>query len=1023
MKLKKVRRLVASVVVFTTLFSTTIAEAATQKITKSLNTKITTTATTQTQNVLKVKVNDNGSVTYAEPSTQMTNEKKKFSWDNATVYFALTDRFNNGDTSNDHSYGRGLDKNGNVQAGYAGGPGAFQGGDLKGLTAKLKEGYFTKLGVNAIWITAPYEQIHGFTSGNDSGGQAQSNGKGFPYYGYHGYWALDYSNVDANMGTAQDLKEFVDTAHSQGVRVVMDIVLNHVGYATMKDVSEYGCGGLAAGWENYYYGPIANLVGGAVEATTYYNTSDPKWATKWWGPDFVRSSAGYAGYPKASEGAGWTDCLAGLPDIKTESTTEVGLPPLLETKWKREGRYDKEMASLDAFFKNRNLKRTPRNYVIKWLTDYIREYGIDGFRCDTANEVDFDSWAALNREAKVAFEEYKAKNPDKVLDKDAQFWTVGESWGHGVNKSAFYTSGGFDAMLNFGFKGINLSNMQSVYRDLSKVNNDDSFNVLSYISSHDDGLYNRDNLINGGTALLLAPGAVQIFYGDETARSLGWTDRFTSDYKDQTYRTFMNWSDLNDPNSKASVTLSHWQKVGQFRNNHLAVGAGKNIDLAASPYTFGRIYNKNGVSDRVVCAVGASGVTDVNVSGVFNDGAKVRDAYTGAMATVTNGKATFTADKNGVILIEKGDNSPDVSIEPNSTKYYTDTLNLTLYASSGATGTYSIDGGAEKSFVNGDSITIGQNVSYGTGTIVTIKASNSDGTATQTCTYTKMNPNFVSYVYFRKPQNYGTPKVYIYNDDGGQVTEVAKWPGVEMTLAHDDIYTYTLPKGFRNAKVIFTDGRTQMPGQGQPGLSLPDGDTMIYDNGVWKPYVDFILPQVSISQGSCTFYDSLTLKLGCKNATTATYSINGADPVVYSDGDPLVIGKNIAINAQVTVTLRASDGRNMDTETYTYTKIATPLPKISKAYCKRPQGWGTNMRVYIYNDTVSPIKEISKWPGVAMKSEGNDLYSYELPADWGDAKVIFTDGKNQTPGAGKAGLLLPTGSAMIYDNGNWQPYK
>ena len=115
------------------------------------------------ENVFKVDVDESGQVTYSTSSNSKNNqEETKFSWDNATVYFALTDRFNNGDTSNDYSYGRGLDQNGNVQEGYENNPGGFHGGDLKGLTQKLKEGYFKDLGVNAIWITAPYEQIHGF---------------------------------------------------------------------------------------------------------------------------------------------------------------------------------------------------------------------------------------------------------------------------------------------------------------------------------------------------------------------------------------------------------------------------------------------------------------------------------------------------------------------------------------------------------------------------------------------------------------------------------------------------------------------------------------------------------------------------------------------------------------------------------------------------------------------------------------------------------------------------------------------
>ena len=78
-----------------------------------------------------------------------------FSWDNANVYFLLTDRFANGDTSNDHSYGRALDANGNPLSGWQSAPGTFHGGDFKGLTQKINEGYFDDLGVNAIWLSAP----------------------------------------------------------------------------------------------------------------------------------------------------------------------------------------------------------------------------------------------------------------------------------------------------------------------------------------------------------------------------------------------------------------------------------------------------------------------------------------------------------------------------------------------------------------------------------------------------------------------------------------------------------------------------------------------------------------------------------------------------------------------------------------------------------------------------------------------------------------------------------------------------
>ena len=95
--------------------------------------------------------------------------------DNPIVYFVITDRFYNGNPANDHSYGRQKDGEQEIAT--------FHGGDLAGLTAKLKEGYFRDLGVNALWITAPYEQIHGWVVGGGlvtSGHQRRPTGLACP---------------------------------------------------------------------------------------------------------------------------------------------------------------------------------------------------------------------------------------------------------------------------------------------------------------------------------------------------------------------------------------------------------------------------------------------------------------------------------------------------------------------------------------------------------------------------------------------------------------------------------------------------------------------------------------------------------------------------------------------------------------------------------------------------------------------------------------------------------------------------
>lgn len=155
-----------------------------------------------------------------------TDTSAPFDWHNATVYFVLTDRFENGDPSNDQSYGRHKDGMAEI--------GTFHGGDLRGLTNKLD--YLQQLGVNALWISAPFEQIHGWVGGGTKGD--------FPHYAYHGYYTQDWTNLDANMGSEADLRTLVDSAHQRGIRILFDVVMNHTGYATLADMQEYQFGAL-----------------------------------------------------------------------------------------------------------------------------------------------------------------------------------------------------------------------------------------------------------------------------------------------------------------------------------------------------------------------------------------------------------------------------------------------------------------------------------------------------------------------------------------------------------------------------------------------------------------------------------------------------------------------------------------------------------------------------------------------------------------------------------------------------------
>lgn len=129
-------------------------------------------------------------------------------WRNATVYFLLTDRFANGDPSNDAAYGRARD----------GDPlRSFEGGDLRGVIQKLDEGYSRDLGVDAIWTTPVIRQVRQ---------PFQEYGRS---YAFHGYWPRDWTAVDEAFGTEAEFAELVRKAHAQNIRVIVDVMINHAG--------------------------------------------------------------------------------------------------------------------------------------------------------------------------------------------------------------------------------------------------------------------------------------------------------------------------------------------------------------------------------------------------------------------------------------------------------------------------------------------------------------------------------------------------------------------------------------------------------------------------------------------------------------------------------------------------------------------------------------------------------------------------------------------------------------------------
>ncbi|WP_348697283.1 alpha-amylase family glycosyl hydrolase [Duganella fentianensis] len=526
---------------------------------------------------------------------------RPFSWDNATVYFLLTDRFNNANKANDLAYGRKADA-----APLRG----FMGGDLAGITAKIREGYFTSLGVNAIWLTPPVEQIH---AGTDEGtGQS---------YGFHGYWASDFTAVDANLGTEQDFRDLVEAAHQRGIRVLLDVVMNHTGPVTQ---------------------------------------ADPVWPDEW-----VRTGPACT-YKDAASTISCT-LVKNLPDVRTESDTPVALPPALVAKWQREGRLEREQRELDEFFARTGYPRAPRYYLMKWHSDWVRKYGVDGFRADTVKHVEAPVWKELRNVADAAFEDWKRANPAKKLSDDRFYMTAevynyrlddGQLHDLGGGQQANYYQNGFDSLINFGTVADAEQDYESMFSRYSAMLHGGAlqgYSVLNYLASHDfDRPYDaaRKRPFVTANKLLLAPGAAQIYYGDETARKLDVADAVG----DAKLRSFMNWDELKQNAQRDGYRVgevrAHWAKLGLFRQAHIAVGAGVHQQLQAQPYVFKRTYSKGALQDKVVVALDlpTDRSTSIALHGVFADGAKVRDYYSGKSAVVRNGQVNF-GTRNAVLLI------------------------------------------------------------------------------------------------------------------------------------------------------------------------------------------------------------------------------------------------------------------------------------------------------------------------------------------------------------------------------------
>ena len=420
----------------------------------------------------------------AEDLTSLARPTIRGGASNSQIYFVMTDRFANGDTSND-------------EAGLTGFPaitgydptdiGYFHGGDFKGLTSKLD--YIQGLGFNSIWITPPVKQR--YVQGDSAA--------------YHGYWGLDFTTIDPHLGTEEDFKNFVSEAHSRGIKVIVDIVINHTGDIIRYKGDVYSYSDLAS------Y-PYKDCSGKKFDVTKYVGkTSFPK----------LCAAKSFPVQPTVSDKNKNVKAPAFLNDITNYHN-------------RGDSTFQGESSTFGDFFGLDDVFTEKPEVVAGWTKvwqDWITKFDIDGYRIDTAKHVNPEFWQAflpaVLKTAKAAGKSY--------------FPIFGEVWDTDPNYLAkFVTDYKFPGVLDFAFQAA--ASKYATYgngeRDLLEIFNQDdlyttattsAYGLTTFLDNHDMGRIgmflqgntdaNAEQLVERGNfanaLLILLRGGPTVYYGDE----------------------------------------------------------------------------------------------------------------------------------------------------------------------------------------------------------------------------------------------------------------------------------------------------------------------------------------------------------------------------------------------------------------------------------------------------------------------------------------------------------------------------
>jgi glycosidase len=377
------------------------------------------------------------------------------------IYFVLPDRFANGDPKND----TGGIKGDRLKHGFdPTAKGFFQGGDLKGLTQKLD--YIQSMGITAIWFAPIFKN------------KAVQGGAGQESAGYHGYWVTDFTSVDPHFGTNAEFKAFVDAAHARGMKVYMDIITNH-----SADVIAYKeC---------------------PTSSCSYRSRADYPYSRR--ASDGAAINEGFAGDSEktAENFAKLTDMNYAYTPFVPEAEKNVKVPAWLndiryyhnrgDTTFRGENSTMGDFVGLDDLY-----TENPRvvDGFIEIYGNWIDQFGIDGFRIDTAKHVNPEFWTKF---APAMLERANAKGIPN-------FHIFGEVANDGVNvhEQAYYTRvAGLPSVLDFAFRRAaieavggkqgsevfkNLTDADALYAESAM----EGLRLPTFLGNHDNGRFARE---------------------------------------------------------------------------------------------------------------------------------------------------------------------------------------------------------------------------------------------------------------------------------------------------------------------------------------------------------------------------------------------------------------------------------------------------------------------------------------------------------------------------------------------------